>query len=236
MINNKKMLLWGSAAVLLLASAIVFLFWNLLNGGDKGSFDINKAGISVYHGVPSDAVAVVDFKHFSEYTSITEDTSSFLYGLQDAGAGLVQLQERLEGFESVKNAPLVLSLHYSSKNSVSFLQIMELGSDQSHDEAEQLLQRMQSAKKRYNGVTVYTVCNDVVAAVHNNLLIASSSSYVLESSIRHLENNTSILDKPEFEQLLRKNGLSTCLYVNHNQIGKEHGSEKKDRRTGRKTE
>ena len=152
MINNKKMLLWGSAAVLLLTSAIVFLFWNLLNGGDKGSFDVNKAGISVYHGVPSDAVAVVDFKQFSEYASITEDTSSFLYGLPDSGAGLVQLQERLKGVESLKNVPLVLSLHYSSKNSVSFLQIMELGGS-SQDEAEQLLQRMQSAKKRYNGVS-----------------------------------------------------------------------------------
>ena len=219
MINNKKMLLWGSAAVLLLASAIVFLFWNLLNGGDKGSFDINKAGISVYHGVPSDAVAVVDFKHFGEYVSFTEDTSSFLYGLPDAGAGLVQLQERLKGVEPLKNLPMVLSLHYSSKNSVSFLQIMALDASL-QNEAEQLLQRMQNAKKRYNGVAVYTVCDGIVAAVHNNLLLASSSSYVLESSIRHLENSTSILDKPEFEQLLRKNGLSTCLYINHNQIGK----------------
>ena len=124
MINNRKMLLWGSAAVLLLASAIVFLFWNLLNGGDKGKFDVDKAGISVYHGIPSDAVAIVDFKHFSEYVSVTEDTSSFLYGLPDPEAGLVQLQERLKGIEPLKNAPLALSLHYSSKNNVSFLQIL----------------------------------------------------------------------------------------------------------------
>ena len=219
MINNKKMLLWGSAAVLLLASAIVFLFWNLLNGGDKGSFDINKARISVYNGIPSDAVAVVDFKHFREYASMMGDTSSFLYGLPDAGAGIVQLQDRLKSMECFKDAPMAMSLHYSSKNNVSFLQILELG-ESFQSEAEQLLQQMQIAKKRYNGVVVYTVCKDVVAAVHNNLLIASSSSYVLESSIRHLENNTSILDKHEFEALLRKNGLSTCLYINHNQIGK----------------
>ncbi len=219
MINNRKMLLWGSAAVLLLASAIVFLFWNLLNGGDKGKFDVDKAGISVYQGIPSDAVAIVDFKHFSEYTSVTEDTSSFLYGLPDPEAGLVQLQERLKGIEPLKNAPLALSLHYSSKNNVSFLQILELD-ETSQGEVVQLMQQLQSSKKRYNGAVVYTVCNGIVAAVHNNLLLASSSSYVLESSIRHLENNTSILDKQEFEALLRENGLSACLYINHNQIGK----------------
>ena len=43
---------------------------------------------------------------------------------------------------------------------------------------------------------------------------------MLESSVRHLENSASILDKPEFEKLLRKNGIGSAIYVNHNQIGK----------------
>ena len=60
MTNNKKMLLWGSAAVLLLAAAIVFLFLNLSNGAGKGDFELGEGKVSVYHGIPSDAVAILD--------------------------------------------------------------------------------------------------------------------------------------------------------------------------------
>lgn len=219
MTNNKKMLLWGSAAVLLLAAAIVFLFLNLSNGTGKEDFELGEGKVTVYHGVPSDAVVVLDFKHFYEYASLAGDTSSFLYGIPDAASGLVRLQELVYGIEAAKAAPMVLSLHYSSKNNVSFLQVMELGAE-AQDGVVRMLQQNQSSKKKYNGAVVYTVCSDVVASVHNNLLLASSSSYVLESAIRHLENNTSILDKQEFERLLRKNGMVSSLYINHNQIGK----------------
>ena len=219
MTNNNKMLLWGSAAVLLLATAIVFLFLNLSGAGDRGSFEVGEGGITVYHGIPSDAVAVLDFKRFDEYSSMVADTSSFLYGMPDAESSLVQIQEHLKRIESLKGAPLVFSMHYSAKNSVSFLQITDLAAG-AHDDVARLLQQIHNSRKKYNGVTVYTVCGDAVAAVHNNLLLASSSSYVLESAIRHLENSTSVLDKQEFDKLLRANGLSSCIYINHNQIGK----------------
>ena len=219
MTNNKKMLLWGSAAVLLLAAAIVFLFLNLSNGAGKGDFELGEGKVSVYHGIPSDAVAILDFKHFHEYASLASDTSSFLYEMPDKGSGLVRLQDLVCGVEAAKTAPMVLSLHYSAKNNVSFLQVMELGTE-AQEGIGRILQQNQSSKKKYNGAVVYTVCSDVVAAVHNNLLLASSSSYVLESAIRHLENSTSILDKQEFEKLLRKNGMASSLYINHNQIGK----------------
>ena len=43
--------------------------------------------------------------------------------------------------------------------------------------------------KRYNDVVIYTLPYGVMAALNGNLLLASSSSHVLESSVRHLENN-----------------------------------------------
>lgn len=213
------MLLWGSVAVLLLATATVFLFLNLSGNWKKGSFEVGEGKTSVYHGIPSDAVAVFDFKHFGDYVAMMRDTASFFYGMPDSSSGIVQLQDRFADMEQLQSAPLAFSMHYSAKNSVSFLQVISLA----EGVAEQIagtLQGMCSSKRKYNGVTVYSVCSDAVAAVSGNLFIASSSSYVLESSIRHLENSTSILDKREFEKLLKDNGISSAVYINHNQIGK----------------
>ncbi|MBO5920047.1 MAG: hypothetical protein J6Q34_06125 [Bacteroidales bacterium] len=219
MTNNKKMLLWGSVAVLLLATATVFLFLNLSGNWKKGSFEVGEGKTSVYHGIPSDAVAVFDFKHFGDYCAMMSDTASFFYGMPDAGSGIVQLQEHFAGMEQLQSAPLVFSMHYSAKNSVSFLQVMSLAEGVAEQVAEGL-QSKATSRRKYNGITVYSVCSDAVAAVYGNLFMASSSSYVLESSIRHLENNTSILDKREFEKLLKDNGVSSAVYINHNQIGK----------------
>ena len=217
--NNRKLLLWGSLAVAILAALIVFLFLNLSPKDGKGDFVLAAEEISVYDAIPSDAVVVVDFKHFGEYAQMAGDTSSFLYGLPVVGDPLVELQKELSGIAEISTAPMVLSMHYSAKNSVSLLQITNLkngGVQQMQD----LLSGNSTSKKRYNGVAVHTLGKGFVAALHNNLLLASSSSHVLESAIRHLDNNASILDKPEFENLLRKNGASSAIYINHNQIGK----------------
>ena len=217
--NNKKLLLWGSLAVAILAALIVFLFLNLSAKDGKGDFVLAAEEVSVYNAVPSDAVVVVDLKHAGEYAAITGDTLSFLYGLPLAGDPLVELQRELADIDAISGAPMVFSLHYSAKNSVSFLQIMDLKNGGVQD-VQNLLSSKGISRKRYNGTVVHTLDKGVVAALHNNLFLASSSSHVLESSVRHLENSTSILDKPEFEKLLRKNGTSSAIYVNHNQIGK----------------
>lgn len=217
--NNKKLLLWGSLAVAILAALIVFLFLNLSAKDGKGDFVLAAEEVSVYNAVPSDAVVVVDLKHAGEYAAITGDTLSFLYRLPLAGDPLVELQGELADIDAISGAPMVFSLHYSAKNSVSFLQIMDLKRGGVQD-VQNLLSSKGVSRKRYNGIVVHTLDKGVVAALHNNLFLASSSSHVLESSVRHLENSTSILDKPEFEKLLRKNGTSSAIYVNHNQIGK----------------
>ena len=118
MTNNRKMLLWGSAAVLLLAAAIVYLFLNLSGGGKRGTFEVGEGGISVYHGIPSDAVAVFDFKRFEEYASMAEDTSSFLYGMPDKESALVQFQEYLKDIELLKGSSST-NVAFSSDSSTS---------------------------------------------------------------------------------------------------------------------
>lgn len=216
--NYKKLLLWGSLAVAALAGAIVFLFLNLSSGSRKDGFVVSQEKESVYDGIPSDAVAVLDFKQLGEYHPFLNDTLSFAYRIFNEESGLVRLQRALLEKPELASAPFVYSLHYSSKNNVSFLQILDLsGLDNT---CVQDILAGGGKGKRYNGTTIYTLPYGVMAALCDNLLIASSSSHVLESSVRHLENGTSILDNDSFAGTLEEYGAESGVYINHNQIGK----------------
>ena len=217
--NNGKLLLWGSLAVAILAALTVFLFVNLSSPEGEGDFVLATGEVSAYCAVPSDAVMVVDIKHLDELDRMSGDTLSFLYGLPLKGDPLVGFQHNLFAIGEISAAPVVMSMHYSAKNEVSFLQILDLKNGGA-PQVQGLLSGISISKKRYNGAVINALDNGVVAAVHQNLLLASSSSHILESSIRHLENNTSVLDKHEFEKLLRRTGMHSAIYVNHNQIGK----------------
>ncbi len=218
MSTNKKILLWGTAAVVALVAIVAFLFMNLSSGKGREEFVFAHAGTSVYHGIPSDAVAILDFKHLEDYRFLLCDTLSPLYNLLDGESGLVEFQHGLLGQGHLSQLPFVYSLHYSAKNSVSFLQIIDM--DGISGEEAELLLKGSEPQRRYNGATIHSFPDGLQATFHKGLLLASSSSYVLESSIRHLENSTSILDNAEFEELLRANGSLSGAYINHNQIGK----------------
>ena len=216
--NYKKLLLWGSLAVAVLAGVIVFLFCNLSSGSGKEGYVVSQGEESVYDGIPSDAVAVLDFKSLEEYHPLLNDTLSFAYKIFNEESGLVRLQRELLQLPELAAAPFVYSLHYSSKNNVSFLQIMDLkGLDNA---GVQNVLAKGGKGKRYNNATIYTLPYGVMAAFSGNLLLASSSSHVLESSVRHLESNTSILDNRDFADILKEYGRTSGVYINHNQIGK----------------
>lgn len=204
--------------MVLLAAVIIYLFVGLSSDSRRGDFVVAEDGVSIYNAVPSDAVVVLDFKRLGEYAPMLEDTVSFARNVFNANSGMVKLQKELVRMPEIANAPFVYSLHYSSKNNVSFLQVVDL-SNLNKDGVMQLLARGGRPKK-YNGVEVYTLWGDISAAMDGNLLLASSSLYVLESSIRHLDNEVSILDNPEFGRILKMQGSASGVYVNHSQIGK----------------
>lgn len=216
--NNKKLLMWGCAAIALLAAVIVFLFFNLSGGKAGGDFMVTEDAASVYGGIPSDAVIVLDFKSLDEYRPLLEDTTSFAANIFNVNSGLVKLQKELLSMEELSCVPFVYSLHYSSKNNVSFLQVVDLAAV--NQDGVMALIRDGGRDKKYNGTNIYTLPGDIVAAVHGNKLLASSSPYLLESSIRHMENGSSILDNRPFRNLLEEYGGRTGVYINHNQIGK----------------
>lgn len=217
--NNGKVLLWGGIATAILVALTVYLFSRLSDDTEGGGFVIADEEVTIYNGIPSDAVVVVDFKQFGDYSLMVEDTLSALYGIPYTDAGLVALQKDLFDNGIGGTAPVALSMHYSAKNSVALLQVMDLKNEEKGNLLV-LLEKSSASTDKYSGIKVYSLKNGTVAAVHNDLLLASSSSYVLESSIRHLENSVSIMDKEEFGKILEKYGNSSCVYINHSQIGK----------------
>ena len=150
--NYKKLLLWGSLTVALLAGAIVFLFLNLSSGSRKDAFVVSQEEESIYNGIPSDAVAVLDFKGLGEYRPLLFDTLSFAHRIFNEESGLVRLQRELLQLPELASAPFVYSLHYSSKNNVSFLQIADLtGLDNT---GVQSIWARGGKGKRYNDVVI----------------------------------------------------------------------------------
>lgn len=217
--NNKKLLIYGSAAALVLVVVIVSLFSRLFSSSPEEESGGGKSDF-VYRAVPSDAVMVCDFKRLGDFSAIFRDTSSFGYYLTDPSNGLVNLQNKLSGYKELQECPFLYSLHYSAKNSVSFLMVADLSAAEYAGSPEEafISRYPASSKRKYNDAVIYSFPDGLNLTFYKGRLLGSTSAYVLESSIRHLENRTSILDNPDFSELLQEK--EDALYINHHQIGK----------------
>lgn len=178
-----------------------------------------KDTLSVMRGVPSDAILIFHFVEMSHFSNLVIDTLSFGEQIIDKNNSLIEFQRELSSISEIDKMPFVYSLHYSAKNEVSFLQVVPLeGGNES--KVKGILERSLKYIKEYNGVKIYGRVSSVNAAIYEGVLIVSSSISVLESSIRHLNSNTSILDNLEFSKLSNEYGVNSALYVNNKQIGK----------------
>lgn len=196
--NNRKLVIYSSVGAAFLLAAVVYLF-SAMFSKSKESTGGDYSGVqALYRAIPSDAVAV-----------LSVDKGSMLLPL--AGTGDANTLPALE-----RERPATVSLHYSSKNEVSLLWV-----SQSASEAGKALPPVSYTRKRgYNGVDIYEMAGGTALACYGELTFWSRSPYVVEGAIRHLKNETSILDSPEFLELAKKSTGAGNLMVNHHQIGK----------------
>lgn len=213
--NIIKLLSIISISVVCILSICFFFSCKSNNDGKKDNKDV----LSIMQGVPSDAIMIFHFKEMSQFLDILTDTLSFGEQIIDKSSGLIKFQQQLSSISSVINAPLLYSLHYSAKNEVSFLQVMNLNKS-SRGEMQNILEKSLSGRREYNGVRIYGGRSNVLAALKDSILVVSNSESVIESSIRHLVINTSILDNLEFKDLASLYGGESALYINNKQIGK----------------
>lgn len=220
--NNKRLLIYGSVTVLLLVVAIAIIFTTLFGSAesDKGGGFTSGSG-SLCRAVPSDAVIIFDIGGMSEFLPMLNDTSSFAYNLIDASHPVSKMGEKLAGIYPQSNLPMLFSLHYSSKNDLSILAVADLSELNSSGKGiKELLPFLKNRKKRYNSTDIYNYCDSLNVALCDGLLVMSTSSFLVESVIRHLDNGTSILDNVEFASLHKERKGTKAIYVNHHQIGK----------------
>ncbi len=222
--RSKRILIY-SVAVAVVAAVIAIVL--LVNGQDSSENVSSKlrhldpATEAAYSAVPADAVVVMDFEHLWEILPAVTDTSTFGYGFIDASAPLVKLQKYLADYEGAVEAHTLFSIHYSALNEISFLQITDLsGCPDGFSAVQHYIDSLSHTSRKYNGCDLMSFSNGLNLAISGNLLVASGSVICVESSLRHLANNSSILDNHEFYDVLREAGGKGCMFVNHKQIGK----------------
>ena len=215
--SRKKIYIYALFLIACLICAITFLFINLSNNNNNKEFEFQGENLSVYDGIPSDAVAILDIKKVDTYAKLSKDTTSVIYDFIDRGCALTSLQDYLVDSPLLMEAPFVFSMHYSAKNSVALLMVVDVAGVE--EQMVRVLKSVGGTKREYNDIDIYKGNGAFMAQVRN-LFIASESEYVLESAIRHIVNSTSILGNEEFKDIVAKNGSLGGLYINFSQIGK----------------
>lgn len=206
--NRRSIILCTILAVLLLGG-IGWLFCSLFfwNGGDTVRTDRLAEGVEA---VPSDAIFLLEAGSLHEISMMTEE-----------GSTLGRLLKCIPSAASEWEA--ALSMHYSSKNAVSPLLVLSIPEDES---AEALMSAILDecggvVDKRYGPVTVHKAAvPDASFAVCGNFLIASPSLVIVEASLRHLDNGTSIKDEPLYDRIAGVTSDRGIFHINFSNIGK----------------
>lgn len=207
---NKKLLILSTALATILLVAIGLVLFNLYS--PTANTTVEEDGRrDIFCAVPVDAAAVF---HFEDLASLNRFQTPYSSRMRDFHSALPA---------SCGEQPVLLSVHYSSKNQVSWLMVMLLSEEEQRAEVLSGLERTCQGviQKRYDNTVLYrSTVPAVTYAVYGNYLLASTSQVILESSLRHLGSASSILDNADFVQSTALSVSQPVVYLNHENIGK----------------
>lgn len=214
----------------------------LLLGGGVALYFINRQKIEAEDeirgvvlknasAIPVDAIALYSFRDISFAEKGFMDSTTFFSSFIRKENGLFRLIRSIDKVVSsdsqsvneVAKSEALFSVHYSARNELSLLFCLDLSNklidkEQFRKSLEELYPG--GTSHLFNGVKITSLIG-VQFSIYNDIFIASTSSLVLESSIRHLLSKTSIMDNPEFSKLLTNSvNADNILFVNHQNIGK----------------
>jgi len=188
---------------------------------NKEQRKLSAATKSAYKAVPTDAIAILDFEKLEHLIPILNDTTNFGRGIMQKNEPLVKFQEIIAKRKVFNDCHVLFTLHYSSKNEVTFLEILDMSTVPGYSGIiSNVLDSVAHTSRKYNGCDVREYPDGFEVTTHGSLLVASSSAFLVESSVRHLANGSSILDFRDFMSVLEGTGGVECMYLNHKQIGK----------------
>ena len=201
-------------------------------GGENGGnveVDAGKAGsVKGLGALPTDAAALFSFGKFDLALDIIGKESETI--ASEVIFGNLKLQPIVEVLgrvygkmnrRSSDNLNTLLSVHYSAQNELSLLLVISL----SNAEGSQFSSELRSSgavmhARSFNGISISRY-SGIEYFISDTLFIASASPLTMESSIRHLNSRTSMMDNEEFVKLYNKKTKGESrLFINHAQTGK----------------
>ncbi len=206
---NKRSIIICSIVAILLLAGIGWLFFSLFFRGEGETVSTDRLTDGV-EAVPSDAIFLFEAGTLSEIERLTDD-----------GSALGKLLASVPAAASDWKA--ALSMHYSSKNAVAPLLVLSLPEDEDADAfMDRILHECGGVvDKRYGSVTVHkSAVPDASFAIYGHFLIASPSLVIVESSLRHLENGTSIKDAPLYARISGVTSDRGVLHLSFDNLGK----------------
>lgn len=208
---RKKVVIFCTILAAGLLAVIGYVYYNLFDHS-RTEMIADVTHTDALQAIPSDAVLLLEMKSLSDAAHLFPGAAS------DYSSFLSFLPERSSKWETA------FSLHYTGKNKVSLLLVIRVPESQGAEELKSLISGKCTAisEKKYEGRTIYkSSVPGISYTIYNNYLIASTSSIIVESSVRHLESRTSILDDPGFIAVSKLGGGSKPLFfVNNRNIGK----------------
>lgn len=202
--SKKAVLICISAIVVLLAvvaAAVSVLYSGVETGRDSG---LNDPRYSLFHAVPSDAVAVLRFSDVEKMTAMLADTASAAsYLVPSSETSFSRFLTRLSALSSGRSLPLassaaVLSLHYNG--SLIPLVIADAGrAGQGISEEAAALAAEADSAGLYSSYTDCGEFEDVDSRLaRKSILLISPSDALVKSAQRHLSRNISVIDSDGF--------------------------------------
>ena len=205
---------------ILVSAAVFFVVYRVCLSNKERDY----LSIDSFRAIPTDVSSIL---FFSSLDAVNRNISSNspLFGELLFGSGpLKPFFERLyslsseESLKDIRTKEVTISSHYSAKNKVSSLMAAHI--DDIDPAFLSSTMGGNSAKRNYSGVAIYSWMG-IDFAFYNGFLLASPSSIILESSIRHMQAGNSIANQEQFAKLVSGTYLSDLVaFVNHSQTGK----------------
>lgn len=222
--NRYTKLLFLAAAVVLAIAA----FLSIRGCNNEDSISYSYVDKEVFRAVPVDVSAIFLFSDLASINSALIASNPLSDNLLSSNREFKTFLNRLYSFfksgSNYNNANFksVLSFHYSANNEISPLFIIHcpIINDLKHINHLKESINVTKTHRKFNNIDIYKIPGGELL-FWNDYVIVSSSAILIESSVRHLLSNSSILDNSIFDSILVESNESRVrVFINHSQIGK----------------
>ena len=224
---RKRTLIFFILLSALLLGASVLGFQLLFRSGEN-----HTVRNDTYRAVPVDALLVQHFSQWNTLARITMEPGSYFERAFHPAEGMRMFLGRIETFVAsecpeLDRAEALCSLHPSAKNTIAALYIISTAEAEDPGWWDRFIATTPGSHitRAYDGQTISVLYGEeegktVYVSHVENLLIASSSLVVLESSLRHMLRGNSLAYDPEFDRMVSETPVSkpTRIFLPHDRI------------------